>query len=103
MDEVLGTLRDNLSEIQKDIGNLKNDATLTSQVELLMDMEEAKGSMDDLAGDLDIVDPVDLDKFTRWLNDADRSFGEMNEASVKLYKHVHSVAQQIDNRKECWK
>jgi hypothetical protein len=103
MEQVLGTLRGDLSEIQKEIVDLKSDPTLTAQVELLMELEEAKSSMDDLTSDLDIQAPADMDKFSRWLNDATRSFGEINDASLKLYGHIHSLTQQIDARKECWK
>jgi hypothetical protein len=103
VDTVKRTLSKNLASIQEDIGNLQKSVTLTSQLDLLWDLEEAKGSMDDLASDLDIEDPTDMDKFTRWLNDAARVFGEINDSSVKLYKHLRATSDRIDSRGDCLK
>ena len=77
---------------------MRKAVTFTSQLDLLMDLEEAKSSMDDLSNVLDIEDPTDLAKFSEWLNDVTRTFGEMNDASLQLYQHMRGIFQGIDGR-----
>ena len=98
MDEVKGTLRANLLAIRHDVTSLKNHVTLVGQIDLLMGIEEAEGSMEELVTDLNIVveNPVDAVKYSKWVNDATTAFKEINATSLKFYEHLRELSLRID-------
>ena len=96
IDKAKGTLRTDLLAIRDDVTSLKNHVTLISQIDLLMDLEQAEDAMDGLACDLDIKNPEDMPKFTKWLNDVDNAYGEIINMAVTFYGHLRELSRRID-------
>jgi hypothetical protein len=98
MEKAKNRLHKNLSAIQDDVGSLRKAVTLTSQLDLLLDLEETASSMDDLGNDLDFENSADLDKVSSWLSDAGKASGEILDAVVKLYGHLRELSRHIDRQ-----
>jgi hypothetical protein len=97
-DSTKQNLRRSLMAMRQDIASLTTRVTLVGQIDLLMDLEEAKSLMADFVGNLDIENQADMDKFSKWLKEATTAFGEINSASLRFYGHMRELSLIIDHR-----
>lgn len=98
MEKMKQSLIKTLLAIQPDVNDLRKSVTLTGQLVLLTDLEDAASSMSDLAANLDIESPADLNKYSRWSNDAVKAYGEILKTYEQFYGHMLEVAQVIDRQ-----
>jgi hypothetical protein len=98
MDKVKVTLHTSLLAVRDDIVTLRKNITLTSEVDLLADLEGVATSMSDLGYDLDYENAADSDKYLRWSSDVEKALEEINDANLKLYGDLRRLSLRIDRQ-----